>query len=545
MSEDVFGPDSLSTRGLPSNKRGYDRKAVSRLLDEAARNWRELKQRHDELVVEINRTGGLEFFKRDLAGLGTEISALMSAATEAADGIRQRVAAEAKDRRSAADGEAAEIVAAAEQQAFEARRDAWHAGVELLQQVDRTVAAMIDRGEADALIIRAEAEQESHRLMGAARKEGNDITRNARFEAERTVVEAKEAAEKLLEQAKRDMQSAQERTLALEGRRRELLDEMGRSRSETLAQPGPGIRVIQSQEGGSRRVEPVTRPAQVTSRPKPTSGEVAGHDPASYGDELAAEVKALRDERLGPEVEPVAPRLERPPLVRSEAPVERAPPPAQPDSESQPDPTFEPDRVGTPSAAAPREPAVEREAEAVSATGDVAIAVDEGPADVDDLFSSLRGESPKEPSTDAVAEPAQPAERSSIAAADPIDLRDRLLLPIQNRTLRDVKQVILDVQNEGLAALRTAGAWSAAADDLAGRFGGPIDQMARLAAEAGADAAVELVGIERPAVVLGARSSGLIGDMAASLASQLQENLSENGDSSTTLRRIFRAWAQR
>ena len=67
--------------------------------------------------------------------------------------------------------------------------------------------------------------------------------------------------------------------------------------------------------------------------------------------------------------------------------------------------------------------------------------------------------------------------------------------------------------------------------------------MARLAAEAGADAAVELAGIERPAVVLGARSSGLIGDMAASLASQLQENLSENGDSSTTLRRIFRAWS--
>ena len=54
MVDDRLEPEELTTAGLPSARRGYDRKAVSALLEEAARRWAELRDHHREIIDEIS-----------------------------------------------------------------------------------------------------------------------------------------------------------------------------------------------------------------------------------------------------------------------------------------------------------------------------------------------------------------------------------------------------------------------------------------------------------------------------------------------------------
>ncbi len=519
---DEVGPESLSTKGIPAVRRGLDKRAVDRVMSEAASRWARLKAEHDELLAELEATGGLEYFKADLAALGAEVGLMLTDAREAADGIRARAATDAEHRFDQASEHAGRVEAEADQVAFTIRRQAWEEGTRLLGQVQETVRAMIEQADADVLIIRAEAEQEAHRRVAAARREGSDIVRNARFEAERLVTEAKALASDLTSSAQQEAEAAQQRTRALEGRRRKLLEQMDEERHGAS---DAGIRVI-------------TPPDE----PRPSrQGRGSGVD--ELADHLAAEVEEMQGEARRsameqrtvpsfpeadgtdeePEPEAIA-QEEDPAADESEEPVVAAVSDPEPEAAEEPEPEAEPE-------------AAEPESEALAGQAD---------DKVSGLFAALRGED----ATDAAepTEPAEPAEEPEPAAgADPIEIRDRHLLAVQNAGLRAVKQTIVEVQNMALDALRVDGEWVPDEEMLADQFGAATDTMVEDAAGAGAAAAAEMTGEVPPAPVISTRSAELTGFMIDDLIAKVRRSLEESGSAgprelSAAVSRTFRGW---
>jgi len=230
MVDDDLGPEGFSTRGIPSAKRGLDKRVVDNLVAEAVERWAELKRRYDALQAEVDRAGGLEHLTRNLKSVGDDVTKILEVAKEAADRMRERAQTDMTTANAALEEQAAAVVREAEQQAFQMRGDAWNTGIELLDLVRETSSAIIAEAEDDALLIRAEAERESHRRLAVTRKEQDDILRNARYELDRQIAVARDLAAEMLE-------TAQEEGIELhptpeqDMRRRELLDDIERLRA--------------------------------------------------------------------------------------------------------------------------------------------------------------------------------------------------------------------------------------------------------------------------------------------------------------------------
>ena len=145
MSDEArLGPEHLTTKGISTGRRGYEKREVDRLLKGAARAWRSLQAEHERFVAEIDRVGGLEFLARDLGSIGTDVTRLLSDAQQAAEGLRTRAREDSEQRLAAAAAAAQSLVGEAQEQSFEVRRDAWGTGTELLDQVRTTIEAMIE-----------------------------------------------------------------------------------------------------------------------------------------------------------------------------------------------------------------------------------------------------------------------------------------------------------------------------------------------------------------------------------------------------------------
>ncbi len=113
MMAEHLEPEELTTAGLPAARRGYDRKAVATLLENAARRWRELRDHHLAVVEEIERRGGIENLGRDLREIGERVSTILSEAQQAAEEMRSRAIEEAGDRLEVAEEQAAATAATA------------------------------------------------------------------------------------------------------------------------------------------------------------------------------------------------------------------------------------------------------------------------------------------------------------------------------------------------------------------------------------------------------------------------------------------------
>ena len=456
--------------------------------------------------------------------------------------------------------EARRIVAEAQAEALQLRAEAWAGAEGLLRQAEVAHRARIAEADAEVLVIRAEAEQEAYRLVSTAKREAQDITRGARFEAERTVLEIWAQPERILPVDPQPVEPAPAPAPeSIGGRLR---------RRRNAAGPAPAA-------------EDVIRVIQPPGARRPSGGV----DPASYGDALAAEVEALRESG---EVE--VPEIAPPPVPVAEAPPPAAAVPPEPPAPAPIAPVVPAAAVleaqvewaeATPAEARLEEaegtekglvgPAAEELAE--EAGEGVAIAEEavqpppapaapapaskEAPAaPIDDLFARLRGSVPaRRPAAVAEGEDGSPGEEAEPAAPsgpgraaprpDPLDLRERLLLPVQNRALRRVKEAIVELQNVALDALRVTGAWEGAAS-------GPpleaaLDPVAEEGAEAGAAAAGVFLGGEAPAPVISARCVSLAQAMAGDLAAQVQAVVAGSAGAgslevSAAVARVFRAW---
>lgn len=453
MADAPLGPDTFSTRDLPTARRGYEKKAVDALIAEAVERWGALERRHRELMVEVSGSGGPEYLARDVEAVAGEIAGILEAAKSAAEGMRTRAredaqrveaesGAEVARRLDAAAAEAAKIVADAERQAFEMRRDAWDSGIELIASAQETGEEIIAEAGEQALSIRADAEREAHQRLALTRRESDDIIRNARYEADRLLNQARGLAQTIIDRASGTEES--DPPDHTRRNREELIEEVERIHSE-------------------RSIEGV---AVLPAEPHRSSHEVAfgALDPQALdlSDALAAEVEQLNDTPM----------------------LSRRGPRSVGDS----------DDVGT-------------------------------------LFEALR----------------TTAEHDPVGAAlprDPIALRDRLVLPVHNEGLRDVKRRIVDLQSSAIEALQE-GPWSPDAGLIAGELAAVLETAIQKAAAAGANGAQVLGGAPRVARGPGRRAGDLVGAMARDIAGQLRSAVGSGGGPSevaSTVNRVFRAW---
>ncbi len=187
--------------------------------------------------------------------------------------------------------------------------------------------------------------------------------------------------------------------------------------------------------------------------------------------------------------------------------------------------------------------------------------VPEEPASVDlasvggllsELFERLRsgpvpaadGNAGEEPEDEAV--PAEPVLTGPVPDSEAIDRRSRLLLPIHNDAVREVRRRLVDLQNEVLNDIRVAKRkrWSPDLDSLQRPLAEALEPMVHGAAVAGATAAGDLGGgVASP--VLEARTAELIRAMGGALFADL-EGAADRGDAGATLleeaARVFRSW---
>lgn len=291
MADEELGPEYLTARGVPSSKRGYDKRVIDALLSEARDRWQAVQDKYEELRATVEASGGIEFLGRDLGAIGTEVGEVLSSAQKAADGMRSR-AREESDRVDRESTEAATgAIAEAEAQALGLRRDAWDSGMDLLDSALLEVERIISAGKDDALLIRAQAEKDAHRHISSAEREASDLIRQARYEADRQLNQTREVAQQIIDRAASPQfaDSGGETTPPSEftdARREELLAEIERLRLERSID---SVKVFRS--------EPMVRPTHV--EPADKAFEPDGID---LSDVLAAEVHEMRS---APETIPI------------------------------------------------------------------------------------------------------------------------------------------------------------------------------------------------------------------------------------------------
>lgn len=449
MADDELGPEGFVTRGIPSARRGYDKRVVDTLVAEAVERWAELKRRYDELFAAVENEGGREHLGRNLRAVGDEVGRILAAAGEAADGIRERARSDADRLLADATALAEQTRREADEDAFAARRDAWETGTDLLDLARETAAAIIGEADDAAMLVRAAAEKEAHRRLAITRKEQDDIIRAARYELDRQVVQARDLAAEMLSAVSEESVEL-EPTPTQDERRRELLGEIERIRSARMIER---VAVLPTEPfpGGKEEV---------------LFGEL---DPkaADLSDALAAEVERLGD--VPPAPPTAAARVTPPPVIAA-------------------------DDVGT-------------LFEALRTTSEVDVLPADGPA-------------------------------------DPVALRDRLVLPAHNLGLREMKRRIADLQTVALDALRSGG-WTVDAAAIVADLTPAVEPAVQRASAAGLEAARTLAGVQRDRVVGSARVKRLIATMAADLSTQLRSAGSGEGgpeEKAATVGRVFRAW---
>lgn len=452
MADEPLGPDTFSTRDLPTARRGYEKKAVEALIAEAVERWGTLERRHRDLLKDVAGSGGPEALARDVEAVGSEVSRILEAAKEAAEGMRSRAredservaaetAAEAVSRLQAAAAEAASIVAEGERQAFELRRDAWDGGTTLISSAQEMGDEIIAEAGEQALSIRADAERDSHQRLALTRRESDDVIRNARYEADRLLNQARTLAQTIIDRASGADGEDESALPSVDDRGRDQrIEEVERLHAERSIE---GVSVL---------------PAEPRRDTAPVGFGALDAGGSDLSDALAAEVEQMK----GPSIPPRG--------------NERG------------------DDVGT-------------------------------------LFEALR--------TTADHDPIGPG-----VPRDPIAIRDRLVLPVHNEGLRDVKRRIVDLQSEAIDAMKRS-RWSPDRDRIAGELVAALGTAISKAGTAGSSGAEAIAGVSRVRSRPGPRPGEFVEAMALDLTGQLEEAVrSEGGPSevAATVSRVFRAW---
>ncbi|HSF87120.1 MAG TPA: DivIVA domain-containing protein [Acidimicrobiia bacterium] len=597
--------DAVRNRSFGASLRGYDREDVERFREEAALRIDALEAELAEARTRLSQLGidDVPDLSAELNKVGADISALLDEARRAATDMRERAGSDAAAWRQAANVEASSLIDAAETAARELRSHAWREGTDMLDLAKEEAERLVAAGRQDVLFIRAEAEREVLRMTGEARREAEELMRSARADADQITAAADEEAQLVIAEAQQSVESAVARTHALEQRRSELLQEIEAAHLTLEAMQLGGVEA-------QRIVRPGQEPPEMdwpgdddAGAVKIVSAPTAPAEGPVDADELVAEVEQLRSSRAGavaaaaPDgadfvpaaaeempAEPVAVSEshqagaenietrsgldagdvpESPRSTASDTPTPAAedeapePPPAaaaQPADDAEPAPEPEPE-VAEPSALEPPQEAEDTDEPlaglfAQLRTPDVA-------ADEPATESPRGAEAATAPRVDAdaaaVPEPRAPEAVAtavvSVAGEGAFDLRDRLLLPIENTALRAVKRHLVDLQNRVLEELRTATrGWAPDPDEFLHEMSDDIVVMRKAAYVAGVRAAGDMTGrgpltIEAPPGDPATRefAESLISAVRTSHEHAVREEAGSR-ELASAISRVFRAW---
>jgi DivIVA domain-containing protein len=532
---DQLTPEEITGRSFRQTFRGVDPAEVNEFLSRIAQQFGDLLAQRDRLAGRLG-----EFAERDLrtefVAIGEEVSEVLEAARAAAEGMRERAASDSARWRTEAMAEAETERRTAREDAEHLRTDAWHTSEELLRQAQHEARRVIEAAERDSLSVLGEAEREAHRLSAAGRREAEDAMRAARMEAERINAEAVARHNEILETARRQAEAAQERARALEQRRQELMAELETLRSSLSRMEGElderRTRLDQSATDDS----PDDLAPPRVGRPEDDHGE--GWEPGET-------VRVIPRRRIAtspvsnPDPEQVVEEARR--RRTPEVPVNGVVT-AEPVTEGAAEEVEEPEGGPPVDEAPPITPAA-----VTRPAGD----------EVSDIFSRLRGEPPApseqpqaqsaEPSAEADAEPAakRPKKTAPVTSLDPFELRQRLLLPVSNRALRNLKRQLTELQNDALEELRVSGGtWEPQPKVMQEQMRPDLVVLLAESFSMGHSAAEEMTGISFPRPPTPARDEASA--MAVALADQLTQVIADGGDGgreiSASVSRVFRGW---
>jgi DivIVA domain-containing protein len=557
MAPDVT-PEEIRKAQFRTTLRGLDRAEVESVLALAAGKIEELETRCGQLEAKL-----AEAPTQDMASefehVGHEVTAILQAAREAAESIRQRAGSDAAlwRREAVEEADTARKEAAADAEAM--RRDAWVTGSDLLEQTAATAEAMRAAAERDVLTVMGEAERDAHRLTSGARREAEDLVRNANMEAEKITSDATKRRDEIIDGANRQAATAQERARALEQRRDELLVELENVRA-TLTR-------LEGSLEERREALDLTRIA-----PEDTSVRIV-HPPADAKQdwELGETVRVVPKEPREPfepdlgiadELSDQVARIQDPPGSENVPPRQETETPPSPESETvEPTAPEAPDEASSLTAAAPAMGHQEDPPGNGSPSQATTPPTGESADDVGALFASLRGGgedtadsaaeedvaahevgvSAEEPQPD---EPAKPAEAGVTDGTDWIAVRDSRLLPITNRALRGVKKAMTEVQNVALDSLRTEEDWKPDERAIAESIHAELVAVWSESYAAGHAAAEQMAGdrLKRPATPASAADREFASDLADAVRTALEKAGEGPRERQSAASRVFRVW---
>ncbi|MFO7292305.1 MAG: DivIVA domain-containing protein [Actinomycetes bacterium] len=580
-------PDEIRRATFRVAFRGFDQAEVTARLEELADLVASLAEERDRLRARLG-----EFADRDLKSefeaIGREVTAVLEAAREAAQSMRERAAADAARWRSEAMAEAEATLKQARADAEAMRSDAWTTGTQLLEEVQREVQRQREELERNSLAVMGEAEREAHRLTASARREAEDVLRAAKMEAERLVAQARADHDEIIASAHRQAQAAQERARALEERRAELMEEIESIRATLaeledeleekrlgigLSEPTEltGKMVILDEEGEemegweeghtvrvirpNRQPEPPPEPEPAEKEPEPEPIEPEFPPPVFDDEDTAVTVvPSSRVGQVGDDEERAEDVTEEPPAPVEDEPSVEEPVDEPADERTSPGTDEEEPEEDQP---AEEEPVVAGEAAAPPAPEPESVAVgSNGADDVFDLFRRLREPQPteaadaEEPAEEPVASGEEPEPEVSPAAphlpegVDPFETRERLLLPITNAALRAIKRALTEAQNEALEQIRVSGGqWAPDPEMLESAFADELDTLGDQASQAGIEAAVEMGIAGVTAVDPAPPPPDKVGvELAEALVAALESAGSGSRERQAAASRVFRGW---
>jgi DivIVA domain-containing protein len=506
---DQLTPEQITGRSFRTSFRGLDPGEVREFLASIAQQVADLVAQRDRLAGRLG-----EFAERDLksefAAVGSEVTSVLEAARDAAEGMRDRATADAARWRSEAMAEAENERRSAREDAERLRSDAWLTSEDLLKQAQAEARRLAEAAERDSLSVLGEAEREAHRLTASARRESEDLTRVARMEAERVHAEALARHDEIVESARRQAEGAQERARALEQRRQELLAELETLRSSLSRMEG---------ELDERRTRlglssPDEQPPEPILRVVTPGTEKADWEPG----ETVRVVAKRKEKQAAPDLDEVVEDVKR--IRSNEAAKTPEPPPP------------------------PEPPAPEQQEQEVTAVEQPS--VDELGA----IFSRLRGapadQSAREPSDEASASPRPaPAQKRVAPITDPFELQRRLVLPVSNRALRNLKRQLTEMQNQALEGIRVSeGSWRPTVDDASQYLRPELVVLLAESFSMGHSAAEELAGrtFARPHTPARDEASGMAQDLVDQITTVLGSEEDGGRERSSALSRVFRVW---
>jgi DivIVA domain-containing protein len=318
-------PDDVAGREFRSGFRGYETSEVRAFLKEVAAGLAALVEDRDALTERLAQFEGKDL-GAEIDSISQEVAGVLQSARTAAETIRERAAADASRWRTEAVADVEAERAAAVVDAEQLRADAWSTADQLVSQCQAHADGVIEAAEQEALRLVGEAERESHRLQAAARREAEDMVRAARMESERLAAESKARHDELIAEAMRQSEAAQERTLALEQRRQELMKELEAVRSTLIQVEGEldqrrerlGLPPTEEPPPAAAKVVTATPtpPTPAASTPRPAPAPAPAPKPAA-----ATTRPAERDEKSGLWEPGETVRVVRPERAQTELPA--------------------------------------------------------------------------------------------------------------------------------------------------------------------------------------------------------------------------------